>query len=137
MDASRSASVPGSAAAWPANAETPRLEPALGEQRDAGEREEQDQAPQEDRRTVDDDRALGADQAAGAAVVLLEAGADPDGGDQRGDDAGAGEDDLGDVAALARQERLDDDAEAGDAEDDEQRRQLGVLDGGLARKACQ
>jgi hypothetical protein len=109
-----------------------RLQATLGEQRDTGEREQQHQAPQEDRRAVDHDRASSADQAArGTVGVLLQAGADDHGADEGGDDAAAGQRDLGQVAALAREERLDEDAEAGDTEDGDQGPQLGVLDGGL------
>ena len=45
--------------------------------------------------------------------------------------AAAGEHALGDEPAPTRCEGLDQDADAGDAEDDEHRRQLGVLDGRL------
>ena len=65
VEASRSASVPGSAAAWPANAVQAALEPALGEQQHADQREHQQRAPDEERRAVDGDRALGGDRAVG------------------------------------------------------------------------
>ena len=55
VEASRSASVPGSAAAWPANAEHAALEPPLGEEQHAAEREDEHQAPEEQRRAVDRD----------------------------------------------------------------------------------
>ncbi len=108
------------------------LDPALGEQRDAEQREDQDQAPEEHGRAVDDDRALGPDEAAAGAVGdLVEPVPGEDGERERGDHAAGGEGDLRDVALGAGQERLDDHPGAGDAEDDEQRGELEVLDGGL------
>ena len=106
------------------------LEPALGEEQHAADGEDQDQAPEEHGRAVDHDGALGGDQAAGGTVAERGAGraATRQVPTSAADQAGEGEHDLGQVAALAGQERLDEHAEAGDAEDDEQRPQLGVLD---------
>ena len=113
----------------------PGLEPALGEEQHAADREDQHQAPEEDRGTVDRQSALGGDLASGHHVAggleLLEVGVDVDGAGEGDHKTGEGETGLGQVAPLAGDERLHDDTEAGDAEDDEHRPQLGVLDGGL------
>ena len=105
----------------------PGLDLALGEERETHEREDQHQGPQEDRGAVDDDRAGATDDAAGGAVGdLVEAGADDDGADERGDQAGTGEQHLRTVAVGAGEQRLGQHAEAGDTEHRDQRPDLGV-----------
>ena len=127
-----SASVPGTAAAWPAKADDAAVEVALGEEQHAGDRQGQHEAPDEEAGPVDGDRAADREDAArGAVVVRRHVPRDQDHADERGDEAAEGQHDLGGVAHRARRERLDDDAEAGDAEDGEQRPELEVLDAGL------
>ena len=110
----------------------PALEPALGEEQHAAEREDQDDAPQEDGRAVQGERALHRQVAAGHAVTERgEVAADHDGADQGGQQRDHGQHGLGEVAGGAREEGLQHDPEARGAEDEEQRPELGVLDGGL------
>ena len=108
------------------------VEVALGEEQDAADGEGQHEAPDEEARAVDGDRAADREDAAGGTVVVrLDVAGDEDDAHHRGDEAGEGQHDLADVARGARREGLDDDAEAGDTEDDQERPELEVLDAGL------
>ena len=110
----------------------PAVEVPLGEEQHAGDGQRQHQAPDEQARPVDRDRAAdGEDAARGAVVVRLHVLGDQDDADEGEHEAAEGQHHLGGVAHGARGERLDDDAEAGDAEDDQQRPELEVLDAGL------
>ena len=72
------------------------------------------------------------DDAMGLALAeAVEAGADQHGADEGRGEAEPGDERLHDVAQATRQERLDEHPGAGGAEDDEQRPELAVLDGGL------
>ncbi len=116
----------------------PALEAALGEERDPGEREDQQHPPQEDGGPVDGHGPRGAEEAArGAALGDLEVHADQDGADERGEQAGDGQHELDDVAAPAGQERLGEHAQAGHAEDDEERPDAAVLHQRLGELAHQ
>ena len=70
----------------------------------------------------------GQDAAGGAVGVDLGVAGDEHDAHQGRTEAAEGQQHLGDVAGRAGRERLDDHAEAGDAEDDEQRPELEVLD---------
>src|SRR5690606_26349549 len=94
--------------------------------------------PQEEGGPVDRDRTHGRQDAVHRplAVVDLRALAGEDEGDPHDrteghDERDQGEQALGEVALCARDEGLDDDAETGGREDDDQRRQLRVVDRGL------
>ena len=132
VEAWRSASVPGSAAAWPANAETPPSRwrsaksstPPMPKTRITPQRNSGG--------AVERERPLHREVAAGdAAAERLQVACDQDGPDERGDQAAQGQHGLHDVPQVARQERLDEDAGARDAEHGEDGPELGVLDGGL------
>jgi hypothetical protein len=108
------------------------VEVALGEEQDAADAEGQHETPDEQARPVDGDRAPDREEAArGAVVVRLHVAGDQDDADQGDTEAGERQRDLADVAQRARDEGLHHDAEAGDAEDDQERPELEVLDAGL------
>ncbi len=112
----------------------PALDLALGEQQAATQGEQQDQAPEEHARPVDHDGAHRADDAAGAVralAVLLQLVGDRDRRGHGEHDAADGQRRLDQEPVLAGHERLDQHAEAGHGEDDEQRREVAVLDRGL------
>src|SRR4029453_11609833 len=81
---------------------------------------------------VDGERALRCDGVGAGNGVESVAEAEPDTGDeehstQGSDEAGNGDDELKPIAHRSGGERLDQDAEYGDTEDDEDRHQLGVV----------
>ena len=108
------------------------VEVALGEEQDAGDGQGEHQAPDEQARPVDGDRAADREHAAGSTVVVgLDVPRDQDDADQRGDEPAQRQRDLCGVAHGTREEGLDDDAQAGDAEDDQQGPELEVVDARL------
>ncbi len=110
----------------------PAVEVPLGEEQHAGDGQREDQAPEEQARPVDRDRPADGEHAArGAVVVRLHLLRDQHHADEGEHEATEGQHDLGGVADGAREERLDDDPEAGDTEDGQQRPELEVLDAGL------
>ena len=131
VEACRSASVPGSAAAWPANADTPPSSCALGEQQHADHGEQQDQAPA-GRRPGRRRRSRPRRRSSRAPRRRRDLGRG------RGRRArrrrtrrrrpARASTVCDDVAPGAGHERLDEYADARDAEDEQQRRELGVLD---------
>ena len=131
VDAWRSASVPGSAAAWPANAVTPPSRCRSANSSTLMQRQHQQHAPQEDRGAVDGDRALGHDRAVRGTVAALGRASWRPRRSRRSAATQAGQRRAPTAPGSARargDERLDQHAEHGDAEDDEQRRERGVLD---------
>ena len=130
VDASRSASVPGRAAAWPANAET---RPRAGARRRAGRR------PARRRR-------MPQKKTVGPSITIVPSTSTepqatpspgrrgrwpPDRARERDQQAGRREHRLDPEAQRTRDERLHEDPDARDSEDHEQRPELAVLDGGL------
>ncbi len=108
------------------------VEVALGEQQHAGDRQRQHESPDEQARSVDGNRpAHREDTARGALVVRLDVTSHEHDADQGADETEEGHRDLGGVAHRARREGLDDDSEAGDAEDRQQGPELEVLDARL------
>jgi hypothetical protein len=92
----------------------------LGHREDGEQRQHEDRALQEQRRLVDDD---GTARRHDLLVVHRE----QDHGDERRGEPQRAQHDLEEEALHARGERLDDDGENGDAEDDEHRRDRGVV----------
>ena len=136
MDASRSAAVPGSAAAWPANAVTP---PSRCRSANSSTLISESTRIVPQRKTVGPSTAIAPSTAIWPRPAVSPLGARSvatiDGGDQRADDADA---------ARARSARgsgcgaatnaSTSDADERDAEDDQQRRQQAVLDAGLGER---
>jgi hypothetical protein len=104
----------------------------LREEQHASDGEREDQPPDEEARAVDGDRAADRKHAAGGPVVVgLHVPRDQHDADEGEHEATQREHDLGGVADRAREEGLNDDTEARDAEDDQQGPELEVLDAGL------
>ena len=138
VEASRSAAVPGRAAAWPANAVMPpsRCRSAksstLISDRD---------------RIVPQMNIVGPSMAIAPSTAIWPRAAvspltarllgDDAGRDQRAEHAGGGQHGLHEVAVLAGHERLDEHADERDPEDDQDRRQQAVLDAGLGEVGCE
>src|SRR3954452_18686956 len=151
VDASRSASVPGSAAACPANAETPassrrsanRSTPPIANTRTRPHTKIDGPSTASVPSTASLPRATTSPPVSRllrpapahlpAGLELAEVGPDVDRAGQCHHEAAHRQDGLGQVAQVAGHEGLDEDADAGHAEDHEHRPQLGVLDGGLVK----
>jgi hypothetical protein len=108
-----------------------RFRPDLpfGDQQDAKNPDEQDGGLKEQRRFVDDDGA----HHRGTADLAVQVLRDHNHRDQRGGQSAEAKHELGGVAALARQKRLDEDTDDGHPEHDQHRRQQVVFDDGCGQ----
>ena len=102
----------------------------FGDQQDAEHADQQDGGLQEQRRGVDGDGA----HHGGASAAAVQVPSEHDDRHERGDQPAEAEHQLGGVALLTRQERLDEDTDDGHAEHDQHGGEQAVLDAGCGHR---